>query len=379
MKPNLAKRLLRDVVEPLVGNDEAVAEEIFERLHFLAEYKYDNYEMYYPGRHFLEHLYIWLSQFEEADRKVALDFILDHLIYISRQEFELLSKILYWETIRNAQITLASKLENIPRYKVSKIVASEGFKVIERSSLYIGMSDGARIDYLRRQHIRSNEQVLSSYHVDIGKCDDMIKKLAEDCGEGSKFKLVFLIDDFCASGTTLIRINDKNELTGTLKQLEDKSFSIDNNGETKKNLLLGRILDDSCEIYLCHLLSTVKAKNHIESHINKLSSDHLRKLSVQPSAILDESVSITSASNRSSKKVKKLCEKYYQRRMEDEHTGKVLFGYQDCGLPVVLHHNTPNNSVYPLWNRRAMEESTPSDCSFTPLFIRYERHRSVKD
>ncbi len=240
------------------------------------------------------------------------------------------------------------------------------------------MSDGARIDYLRRQHIRGNEQVLSIYHVDVRKCDDMLKKLEEECGEGYKFKLVFLIDDFCASGTTLIRINDKKELTGTLKQLEDKSFVIQNNGETENYPLLERILDDNCEVYLCHLLSTVKAKNHIESHINKLSSNHLKNLSVQPAAILDESVSITSPNNASSKEIKGLCEKYYQKRMEDEHTGKVLFGYQDCGLPVVLHHNTPNNSIYPLWNRKAMER-TESNPSFTPLFIRYERHRSMED
>ncbi|KJU86502.1 hypothetical protein MBAV_001303 [Candidatus Magnetobacterium bavaricum] len=59
--------------------------------------------------------------------------------------------------------------------------------------------------------------------------------------------------------------------------------------------------------------------------------------------------------------------------MADKHTGSVKYGYKDCGLPLVLHHNTPNNSIYPLWNRRAMDDTS---ISFTPLFIRYERHRS---
>jgi hypothetical protein len=59
-----------------------------------------------------------------------------------------------------------------------------------------------------------------------------------------------------------------------------------------------------------------------------------------------------------------LCEKYYREELADEHTGNVTFGYNRCGLPVVLHHNTPNSSIYLLWSRRWGN----------PLFPRYERH-----
>jgi hypothetical protein len=377
MKPRLAKQLLRDVIEPLVENEETTAEDIFERLQFLAEFKYDHYEMYSTGHHFFEHLYTWLRQFEVADCKVALDLILKQLIFISRQEFELLSKILYWEIIRKAQIDLASELEHIPRYRVTKIINSDRFKLIERSSLYIGMSDGARIDYLRRQHIRGNEQVLSSYHIDTHKCDDMIKKLEDACGEKARFLLVFLVDDFSGSGSTLIRVNSKDELNGTLKQLEDKVLPIIKNDSFERISLLEKILDINCKVYLCPLLSTVKAIDHIKSHIGKLSSEYLKNLNVRPAAILNESVSITSANNPSSEKIKKLCEHYYQTRMEDEHTGNVMYGYQQCGLPLVLHHNTPNDSIYPLWNRRAIERKGELS-AFTPLFMRIERHRSIK-
>ena len=34
------------------------------------------------------------------------------------------------------------------------------------------------------------------------------------------------------------------------------------------------------------------------------------------------------------------------------------------GLPLILHHNTPNNSLYFLWARKWGD----------PLFVRYERH-----
>src|SRR5262249_51215478 len=43
-------------------------------------------------------------------------------------------------------------------------------------------------------------------------------------------------------------------------------------------------------------------------------------------------------------------ERYYDPDIHDEHfakggTADARYGYAECGLPLVLHHNTPNNSV----------------------------------
>jgi hypothetical protein len=45
---------------------------------------------------------------------------------------------------------------------------------------------------------------------------------------------------------------------------------------------------------------------------------------------------------------------YYDPAIEDEHTRKggtddLKYGFAACGLPLVLSHNTPNNSLYLLW------------------------------
>ncbi len=364
MKIELSKRLLRDIIEPII-DDETKIQEIFSELQFLGECKYDHYEMYAPGRHFLEHFYLWLKQFKQKDRKTALDLICNHLIFISRHEFELLSDVLYWETVRKIQFDLAAQEEKIEKYQVAKIAKSNALKQIERRTLYIGMSDGARLDYFRRQNRQiSNEQVLISYHVDQQKCEEMIQELEDYCGTGTRFKLLFLIDDFCASGSTLIRINEKEEVKGSLLRLEEKKFG------GKK--LLSLLLADDCKILLCPLLATQKTVNHLESFIHKLSSQ-LKDLEVKPVAVLDDKLSI-----RSNKvEIGQLSEKYYQRRMEDDHTGNVMFGYKECGLTVVLHHNTPNNSLYLLWNRLA-KEADGTNPSFRPLFERFERHRSTK-
>ena len=62
---------------------------------------------------------------------------------------------------------------------------------------------------------------------------------------------------------------------------------------------------------------------------------------------------------------------YYDQRLQDEHKSKggesVVLGYAGCALPLVLHHNCPNNSVYLLW--------ADTDKPVVPLFPRVERHR----
>lgn len=373
MKPDLAKQLLKDIIEPLVGNNEAEAERIFNELHFLAEYKYDYYEMYSPGRHFLENFYKWINQFKPQDREVALDLVRKHLIFISRGEFELLTRVLYWENVRKIQFDVAAKVAGIPRYKVKLISQSPELKKIERSSLYIGMSDGARIDYFRRQNPAiGNEQVLTSYHVDHHKCAEMIQKLEAECGVGSRFRLVFLIDDFCASGTTLIRAGDAGQVKGTLSQLAGKTFPQKIGDKIEEPTMLSILLSTESEIYLCHLLATGPAVRHIEENKSKLPPV-LASLNVAPVAILSHSI----YNNPQCNQISKLCMSYYQKRMGDEHTGDVMLGYRDCGLFVVLHHNTPNNSLYLLWNRRATKSEAP-DPAFHPLFMRIERHRSIK-
>jgi len=378
MKTDLAKQLLKDVIEPLCG-DEDTAEKIFSELHFFAEYKYDHYEMYAPGRHFLEHLYLWLKQFEKNDRLTALNFVRNQLVFFSRSEFELLAKILYWDVVRDIQLDLASKESLIPRYKINKLLRSAIFKQIERSTLYIGMSDGARIDFFRRQNQSiSNEQVLASYHVDQHKCSDMIKQLQTDCDADVKFRLVFLIDDFCASGTTLLRYKvNKGEITGTLTQLEKKTYPLKEEAQGvvtwSEPTMLDLLLEKDCSVYLCPLLATKKSTQNIEEHLPKLNS-LLKNLVIKPVSILNENLQF----NDKNSDLGKLCIKYYQDRMGDEHTKDVTFGYSNCGLPVVLHHNTPNNSLYILWNRRA-KKPFGDEAAFEPLFKRIERHKSTKE
>jgi len=63
---------------------------------------------------------------------------------------------------------------------------------------------------------------------------------------------------------------------------------------------------------------------------------------------------------------------YYDEKASDRHiaiggTESARFGFANCSLPLVLSHNTPNNSIYALWG--------PEEYQFFGLFPRVSRHR----
>ena len=66
-----------------------------------------------------------------------------------------------------------------------------------------------------------------------------------------------------------------------------------------------------------------------------------------------------------------LCFTYYDPGTADDHKADTPIGYDDCALPLVLGHNTPNNSVCLLWAETDGEGDEPGRRA---LFPRYERH-----
>ena len=74
-----------------------------------------------------------------------------------------------------------------------------------------------------------------------------------------------------------------------------------------------------------------------------------------------------------------LCDRYYdhdlflRREQHCREAGQADMkrGYADCALPIVLDHNTPNNSISLLW---AETDGTNGAHSMRPLFRRRDRH-----
>jgi hypothetical protein len=66
-----------------------------------------------------------------------------------------------------------------------------------------------------------------------------------------------------------------------------------------------------------------------------------------------------------------LCKRFADPSTEDGHKGFTPIGYSDCALPLVLPHNTPNNSVCLLWMDT---RDRPDSAKLRALFPRHERH-----
>ena len=66
-------------------------------------------------------------------------------------------------------------------------------------------------------------------------------------------------------------------------------------------------------------------------------------------------------------------ERYYDPILDDDHKGRAVFGFRDVGLPLVLSHNTPNDSVAILWADTTRREGGRG---MHALFPRYERHHA---
>lgn len=364
MKDDLAQALLGNVM----GWNGPEAASDLELILALARYKYDGYQRFAPGLKFIESLALWLDQFNELhERQAAFDFVKRRLVFVSDEEMHHLVSTLYPDLVEPIIRRRSAEIDGIPEHRVRRIESSESFKRLRRQSLFLGLSDGARIDAFRRstQNL-NNEQVHSTYEVELsrrlGMREDLIDDLRESLAPGDdSFKLVFLIDDFAGSGTSLLRIEEgkfKGRLIRFANLLQEDSKS-----ETP--VFSGR----ETILHVCLYIATYDAMSYLRDALTKIENPPWNSPpqihALQP---LDGRSRISESTDAA---FAKLLKDYYDPSLVDRHKSKggdsVMFGYANCALPLVLHHNTPNNSVYLLW--------AESDKPVVPLFSRMERHR----
>ncbi len=356
MKSELAEELLNR----LMGWDRAAFQEKVRRLEALASYKFDEYGNFRPGVKFFESLAAWLDQFDRpGERATALDFVLDRLIFISAAEMSHLVELVYPDHIEPVlQRRVADELECSP-YAISRIANDDAFSILRRRSLILGASDGARLDRLRRSTpFLSHEQFLQSSEPPIDLIAPMRDKLEEALDQSKleaqkTFGHIFLVDDFAGSGETMLRKKD-GEFKGKLIKL---------------NTAIGQLIDSDLvaadvEVTIVIYVATEQAHKHLD---DVLAASSLPEWEVRIVQTLPSSIRV----DRQDRAMAELAERYYDEVMSDEHKGRAPLGYAGCALPVVLSHNTPNNSVSLLWADTTQEADS---LNRRALFPRYERH-----
>lgn len=368
MKKDLAESLLAKIMD---WSDAQKAQERA-RLEGFAAYKYDRYQRYTPGRRFIESLALWLRQFDPGEeRQIAYEFVRNRLLFISEDEMNYLVGLVFPTIIRPMLMKDAAAEAGIAPERVKAIVASPEYRARRRRTLFLGLSDGARTDQFRRANPQdiSNEQVFHAYDISNAKAETMIAKLKKDLreilgrdptDEEARFQYIVLSDDFSASGTSAIRFKD-GEWDGKIPRIVE-----DLSGDTGLGLAIAA---KDVKVAVVLYVASEQAIGEIERLLGELqfskgavSFEVVCRLG--PDAPLDDTRDVDMLNLARQ-------DRYFDPSVDDEHaavagTSKRL-GYAECRLPLVMSHNTPNNSIFLLWAEEGQ--------SVSGLFPRVSRHQ----
>lgn len=178
-----------------------------------------------------------------------------------------------------------------------------------------------------------------------------------------RFSLIWLVDDFSGSGNTYIRFDTKDRrFKGKIKKIYERIYS-------------GDLIDPNYyEVYLLLYVATRQAIDHIEYWSERFTSEQgFKPLKLHVLCPIEKSIALSPSTDPALMSMLSKS-KYYDDRASDRHisvggTESARLGFANCSLPLVLSHNTPNNSVYALWG--------PEDYQFFGLFPRVSRHRQT--
>ncbi len=366
---------LRLIANIMSWTDDGIATAEYNWLKLAASAKYDGYSDFRAGSRFIESLATWLKQFDPEDRQTAYDFVKHRLVYISNAEMHRVIDAFFPETVTPLFRRLAAEQTGIRPHEVwGNRAAVAAFDQILRRSLIIGMSDGSRIDVLRRTNSGriTQEQVVPMMNIGTDKWRDLAGKLREQNYGDQYFEHVFLIDDFTASGTTFIR-NSNGDWKGKLRKFNDMIVS------ARSDLGENFPIAESYALHIHHYVSTSQAREALVERIDQASVDWRERsfgsIAITEGMLLPHSLRLDSPRDDA---VIALCEKYYDHSLFlrlAEHAGEAgqadfKMGYANCALPLVLEHNTPNNSIPLLW----AETTGQHGHQMLPLFRRRDRH-----
>jgi len=365
MRASLAERLLATVME---WSTEDISRER-PLLDVLARLKYDEYQQFSPGMRFIESLAYWLSQFRELEeRKTAYIFFKSKLIFCSAAEMNHLVASAYPDYIRPLLLRKLAGETGLNRWHLPKAAESRDFLLLERQTLYLGLSDGARTDIFRRcnPHL-SHEQVRLSHEIAEERVEKLISKLGSGLSSILKerperdrtyFRAIVLLDDLSASGISYFRLEDgrwEGKIGSFLQSLLDS-----------KNPMSQLVNPMDLEIFIVLYLATERATTYLQQSLESICKEREIRITVSVIYPLENKIRIERGQDPA---LDKVIDTYYDSTIETASTNlggtDLKYGFSGCGLPLVLSHNTPNNSLALLW----------ASGQVRPLFPRITRHK----
>lgn len=345
-------------------------------LQALATVKYDTYEGYRPGVKFIESLAVWLEGFPPEHRAAAVEFVRTRLVYVSAPELDRLVSTVYADLLKPALVEVTAEELSLPSWRVSAITQSPAFLSLRRRMLLLGMSDGARLDRLRRASPLSTEQFHLVTQLDTEKAKDMrtdLEKALVDQGlpGDPTFASVVLVDDFAASGTSMLRRDPDNAESwkGKLIRARRRIDELREDG----------VVAHTARVTVLVYLMTAAAQGHLESALYN-SGLRTAGFNLLPAHVFSRDLPLQEPHDA---EFLALCRTHFRPSWASNHTqvggGEFAIGYGECALPLVLHHNTPNNTPPILWRDELTDpspEAVAGDRGWVGLFPRHERHHA---
>lgn len=340
--------------EELKEREVQIQKEQLYKIQYLSERKYNYYDQYLPGETFQNRLLRWLENFDKKDRNIAMK-VVKHLTYIDMHELRSLAVTTFWNSLLLIEKEI---IKNIDREIFLKTYQKKKKKLIDKElgkSIYVAIADDVLFDYFRRRAQRRKPTILGG--------DSFVEyyKLHPYCQEDDLDKLedterIFMLDQLSASGTSFIR-KEENGWKGKIIRFK----------EIWKNIENVKIY------YLPYIMSSVAERN-VNRRLKKWRCEEnpsLKDIVIKPS--LKVKVSKCVRANNSykideTKPVAKLCEKYFDEDIIDEHKekgGECKWGFGESGLDLVLNTNCPNNTLPIIWHDYN---------EWIPLFPRIEHH-----
>ncbi|MGE3341870.1 MAG: hypothetical protein AB7L71_00425 [Vicinamibacterales bacterium] len=365
MRDRLAEELLARVME--WEPQEVAAERAL--LQTLGDYKYDEYQQFAPGMRFLESLAYWLDQFTPGERRHAYEFVKSRLVYCSVAEMNHLVAIAYPDCVRPLLLARAGRELGVNPWHSGKIEKMAQFQALQRQTLFLGLSDGARTDVFRRANgTLSHEQVRQSHELADERVDKLLEKLRkglapilrrEPTEDEVRFRCIVLMDDFSASGLSYLR-KEGSQYDGKIGTFLQKMFDASSRITTL-------VKHNDLEIFVVLYMATESARQYLESHLKAACDGGDTKTHVVVVHLLPEEAKVPRGQDPT---LDAIIDAHYDSDNETDSTRlggtDLKYGFAWCGLPLVISHNTPNNSIGLLWAEGSV---------MRPLFPRVARHR----
>ena len=329
------QRLALHVLDKVMQWDTERATKEFAWLRLMSDFKYDSYRDYVAGARFIECLADWLQQFEQSERETAYKFLRENLVFVGAAEMQHLVERTYPQGLQRCR----------RRDECGQV--NDAFR----------RSNAGRI---------SNEQVVLATQINNAKWDSLLSKLRADLSDpNARFMFAFLLDDFIGTGTTLLR-EEEGVWDGKLNRFwEDIREVLPTHFQTDWRLFIHHYL-------ATHAASHAVKDRHILALKSKGESNWFRSVEFTFGMVLPKEFPIDKSRHAG---FLQLVEKYYDPSIQTKHTDlggtDVRRGFGSCGLPLILEHNTPNNSIALLWAETIGGNGIPA---MRPLFRRRQRH-----